>query len=58
MSEVIEACPPVVAFLVHDPTGTVPDQLCSTIEQAEAWVRHITEWKPNARPIIEPNKEK
>jgi len=45
------------AFIVHDMTGSVPDQICKTRESAEAWVRQITEARPNARPVIQPNKE-
>ena len=41
-------------FVVHDVTGLVPDQLCVTQDQAEKWVRHLTKWVINARPIIEP----
>ena len=45
------------AFIVHDMTGSVPDQECKTRESAEAWVRQLTEARPNARPVIQPNKE-
>lgn len=45
------------AFVVHDMTGSVPDKECKTREIAEAWVRHLTEARPNARPVILPNAE-
>ena len=45
------------AFIVHDMTGSVPDQECKTRERAEAWVRQLTEARPNARPVIQPNKK-
>jgi len=43
------------ACVVHDMTGSVPDQECKTRESAEAWVRRLTEARPNARPVIQPN---
>ena len=40
------------SFVVHDTTGSVPDQEFETLESAEAWVRYLTECRPNARPVI------
>ena len=44
---------PEPKFIVHDMTGSIPDQPCITRSQAEAWVQHLWEWQPNARPVIQ-----
>jgi len=41
-------------WVVRDLTRAEPSVSCDTKEQAEAWVRHLWEWRPNARPVIEP----
>ena len=40
-------------FVVRDLTGVEPSVSADTKSEAESWVRHLTEWKPNARPVIE-----
>ena len=40
-------------WVVRDLTRVEPSVSCDTKEQAEAWVRHLWEWRPNARPVIE-----
>lgn len=40
-------------WVVRDLTRAEPSVSCDTKEQAEAWVRHLWEWRPNARPVIE-----
>ncbi len=40
-------------WLVRDLTGAEPSVSCDTKADAEAWVRHLWEWCPNARPVIE-----
>jgi len=42
-----------VKWVVRDLTCAEPSVSCDTKERAEAWVRHLWEWRPNARPIIE-----
>ena len=39
-------------WVVHDLTGEVEDKLWTSQELAESWVRHLTQWRPNARPTI------
>lgn len=48
---------PDTVFVVHDMAGSVPDQECKTRENAESYVRYLTQWLPNARPIIQPTKK-
>lgn len=43
-------------FLVRDLTGSLGTTYHATREKAEAWVHHLTEWRPNARPVIEKNE--
>ena len=40
-------------WVVRDLTRAEPSVSCDTKEQAETWVRHLWEWRPNARPVIE-----
>lgn len=54
-----EECPtcdsslvPAGSFVVHDMAGSVLDQEFKTLESAEAWVRHLTECRPDARPVV------
>ena len=44
---------PSAKYTVRDLTGKEPVRVCDTKQQAEAWVQHLWNWVPNARPVIE-----
>jgi hypothetical protein len=40
-------------YIVRDLTKEVEDKVFDTKKDAEWWVQHLWQWRPNSRPVID-----